>query len=118
MSLSEFQKTFAYNAAKLVIYAFDVLGYTCTLGEALRTPEQAEIYAKQGKGTINSLHLIKLAIDLNLFDKNGNYLTKTEDYSELGMYWKSLNPKNRWGGDSKFRADGNHFSMAPDGVRA
>ena len=65
------QAMFAQNVARLIEYIFKT-GYYCTLGECWRSPEQAEIYVKQGKGIKNSLHCQRLAIDLNLFDANGN----------------------------------------------
>lgn len=107
MTLSQEQQEFARQVALLITY-INTTGYKVTFGEALRTPEQAEIYAKQGKGIKDSLHCKSLAIDLNLFDKSGKYLTQTDDYRTFGEYWESLDPKNRWGGRFT-RADGNHF---------
>ena len=49
-----------------------------------------------------SKHLSKLAIDLNLF-KDGELLTKKEDFKLISEYWKSLNERNNcgyfWGWD-------------------
>lgn len=106
MSLSELQQTFALNVARLIERIFQQ-GYACTLGEALRTQEMADLYAKQGKGIKNSLHLKRLAIDLNLF-KEGKYLTDTESHRPFGEWWETLDPLNRWGGRFK---DGNHYEM-------
>jgi hypothetical protein len=103
------QSIFALNVSKLIQFAFSK-GYEITLGEALRTPEQQAIYLKTGKSkTENSKHLNRLAIDLMLF-KDDVFLTKTEDYTFLGDYWKELNTENVWGGDFSF-GDGNHFQM-------
>jgi hypothetical protein len=107
-NLSSKQITFAANAAKLIDHIF-ASGYACTIGEAWRSPEQAAIYAHEGKGIIDSLHCQRLAIDLNLF-KDGVYLDQTKDYAWLEPFWKSLHPNNRWGGIFT-RADGNHFEM-------
>lgn len=104
--MRERQEEFARNIAKLILFIFDS-GYTCTLGEAYRTEEQAELYAKQGKGIKNSLHRKRLAIDLNLF-KDGIYKDKSDSYEFAGSFWYSLHPDNRWGGAG---GDGNHFSM-------
>lgn len=92
------------------------LGYAVTLGEAYRTPEQAKLYAAQGKGIANSLHIQRLAIDLNLF-KDNNFLIHTDDYKPLGEYWEGLSGNGLqccWGGRFS-RADGNHFSIAHGG---
>ncbi|MES2136978.1 MAG: M15 family peptidase [Pseudomonadota bacterium] len=90
------------------------MGYDCTLGEAWRTPEQAAIYAAEGKGIAHSEHCNKLAIDLSLF-KYGVYLTDTAAYAALGAWWKLQHPAARWGGDFA-RADGNHFSLEFEGI--
>ena len=116
MKLSILQMIFAQNVAKLIQYIFQQ-GYSCTLGEALRTQEMAEIYAKRGTGIRNSLHLKKLAIDLNLF-KDGVLLTASQKHKPFGDYWESLNTLNRWGGDWNGNDivdpgddDGNHYEM-------
>jgi len=94
LSLRQKQSKFAHMVALLILHA-EQLGYEITLGDA---------YATQGH-TQNSLHYIRLAIDLNLF-KSGKYLDKTDDHKELGIYWESIG--GSWGG--RFR-DGNHYSL-------
>ena len=83
---------------KLIEYAI-THGYELTFGDA---------YATSGH-TKNSCYYIRLAIDLNLF-KDGKYLSKTEDHTELGEYWESQG--GAWGG--RFR-DGNHYSLEHQG---
>lgn len=109
MELLEKQQIFAHNVGLLINYLC-FMQYTLTLGETFRSQEQAEIYFKQGKGILNSLHCKRLAIDINIF-KDGHYLDKSEDYAFVGKYWEKLNPLNKWGGHFK-KADGNHFEMA------
>ena len=111
MKLSQQQSAFTQDVVKLLTWMFDN-GYAVTFAEAYRTPEQAAIYAKDGRGIKDSLHCQRLAIDLNLF-KDGNYLTNTEDYEPAGIYWESLNPLNKWGGRFT-RKDGNHFERKPE----
>lgn len=115
MTLQQKQAMFAKNVSLLIECIFDC-DYSVTFGEAWRTPEQAAIYAKEGKGIAHSLHTERLAIDLNLFDSAGKYVDNKEEYEKFGTYWKSLNPANRWGGDfvtiyhGKID-DANHFEM-------
>lgn len=107
MKLSTDQQEFCHDIAKLIIWA-NSIGDRLTFGEAWRPQFVCEYYADHGKGISNSLHMERLAVDLNLF-VNGVYQPNTEAYRHLGAYWKTLNPKNCWGGDFS-KPDGNHFS--------
>lgn len=99
--------------AQLISFAQEK-GLRLTFGEAYRTPEQAKLNARTGKGISNSLHTQRLAVDFNLF-VNGQYKTRTEDYLPLGEYWESIG--GSWGGRFKSNPDGNHFSLEHNGVR-
>jgi hypothetical protein len=101
------QEQFCLNVAKLILF-INVSGYKCTFGETFRTKEQAQIYAKQGKGIVDSNHLYKLAVDLNLFDKDGKYVADSKSYEQFGIYWENLNKNNEWGGRWKI-VDACHF---------
>ena len=108
MTIHDQQAAFARDIADLIMYA-NHIGYTVTLGEAYRTPEQAELNEKKGIGIKSSLHCDRLAMDLNLF-KNGVYLPRSEDYKELGIHWENLSEHNLWGGHFTGKLiDGNHF---------
>lgn len=109
-SLREKQSRFATMVAQLILKANE-MGYEVTLGEAWRTPEQAALNAKKGIGTSTSLHMARLAIDLNLY-RNGAWLQHTIDHEPLGRWWESQG--GAWGGRFK-RADGNHYSLEHDG---
>lgn len=108
MNLNEKQHIFAMNLAKLLQHV-EVIGLTCSVGEVFRTQEQAELYANQGKGIVNSQHCKKLAVDLFLFS-NGRFLQKKDDYKLLGEFWERLHPENEWGGSWK-KQDLVHFQM-------
>ncbi len=115
LTLGQKQKIFTLNIARLIVWTYNE-GWTLTFAEAYRTPEQAAINAKKGSGIKRSLHIVRLAVDFNLF-KDGKWLQQTEDFAPLGAVWKRLHPLNRWGGDFKSRPDGNHFSMEHEGVQ-
>lgn len=111
------QIQFAGRVAMLIQKAFD-LGYSVTFGEAYRSKEQAEWDCQHHTGVADSLHTQRLAIDLNFF-KDGVYIADGSKLADIGAFWKSLGPENRWGGDIVHpRPDGNHFSLSPDGVKA
>ena len=125
--LKEKQSIFILNVAKLIIKAYELPGYELTLGEGLRTSDQQMLYfegytlikigsdlklavAPRKSKTMNSRHIQKLAIDLNLF-VNGEYRTDKEAYKPLAEYWRSLHPDNVSGYDWGW--DFNHFEMKP-----
>jgi hypothetical protein len=124
MNLSHHQQIFTQNIALLILKA-NSLGINLTMGEAYRTMEQQELYF-HGKSvrvedyrlelisvnkrtrTIQSNHLKRLAVDFNFFIKG--VLTYTDPLvEELGKYWESLDPLNRWGGHFKDFYDAPHF---------
>ena len=109
MQISKQQQQFSRNVAKLIEYIYSQ-GYSCTFGEAYRTPEQAELNAKKGIGIKNSLHTQRMAIDLNLFDELGHYCTDVGPYEKFGVYWESLHPLNRNGRNWHLK-DANHFEQ-------
>ncbi len=115
MTLGEKQRLFTKLVGQLIDWSYRN-GYEITLGDAYRSPEQAALNAKSGKGIANSLHTQRLAIDLNLFI-NGVYQVTSEAYKPLGDFWKSLDPSCCWGGDFATHADGNHFSITDGGVK-
>lgn len=108
MTLGAKQRQFTRMVAELIVWAYQQ-GFELTWGEAYRTPEQAALNAKSGKGIANSLHGDRLAVDLNLF-KDGVYLSETKHHEPLGQYWESIG--GTWGG--RF-GDGNHYSLAHEG---
>jgi hypothetical protein len=110
MTLRQKQSLFATLVATLIQQAV-ALGYEVTLGEAYRSPEEAARLAKVGTGIANSLHTLKLAIDLNLF-RDGIYLSSTEAHRPLGEWWEQQHDLCRWGG--RF-GDGNHYSVTHGG---
>jgi len=114
MTLNEKQALFTYQIALFIVRAKEELGIDLIGAEFFRTPEQAEIYAKKGKGIKNSVHRKKLAFDLFRF-KDGTVTWDTEDYREAGELWKSMHAFSRWGGDFK-RRDAVHFSFEHNGV--
>ena len=112
MTLGDKQRLFVRLIGLLIVWAY-TNGFELTFGEALRTQAQANLNAASGAGISNSLHLLRLALDLNLFI-SGVYQTDSAAYKPLGEYWKSLHPLCRWGGDFA-RPDGNHFSLEHEG---
>lgn len=100
MSLRKKQSEFARMVGELIGFAY-ANGYELTFGDA---------WARDGHKK-NSLHYIRLAIDLNLF-KAGKWLKKTDDHLPLGEFWESIG--GAWGG--RF-GDGNHYSLEHNGKK-
>jgi hypothetical protein len=124
MKLSHHQQIFTQHLALLILNANSV-GINLTLGEGYRTMEQQELYfygksirvedyhlelisAKKRSNTMHSNHLRRLAIDFNFFIR-GQLVYKHPLIEELGKYWESLDPLNRWGGHFKDFYDAPHF---------
>lgn len=113
--LLEKQFLFTRLTAKLLEF-IHASGLECTFGETWRTPEQAALNAKKGIGIANSLHIARLAIDLNLFTKSGKWLTTFKDHEPIGLWWEQQNDLCAWGG--KFsKPDPGHFSIMHEGRR-
>lgn len=107
----EEQHAFLMDVAKLLVKA-QQLGYLVTGGELFRTQEQEALDVSNGLSRgMHSNHLRRLAIDLNCFV--GGKLTTPRD---LGEYWESLHPFNRWGGNFETLKDTDHFERnVPNG---
>lgn len=108
------QSEFAALVPRLIDKAI-ALGYSVTLGDAYRDLRvHGALGVKLGYGHRNSGHKNRLAIDLNLFDEDGVFLSDTEAHKELGEWWEKQHPLARWGG--RF-ADGNHYSFEYEGMK-
>jgi len=124
MKLQPHQHNFTLDIAKLIIKA-NSMGVELTFGEAYRTIDQQLLYyhgmtinlankqlklepANKKSHVMVSNHMKRLAIDFNFFI-NGILTYTDPKIEELGRYWESLNPKNRWGGNFKGFYDSPHF---------
>ena len=106
VSLLKQQQSFSRMVPLLLSKAFE-LGYEVTLGDAYRDPRvHGKVGEQKSYSHPNSFHKVRLAIDINLFTKDGEYLTGTEGHDKLGEYWESIG--GTWGG--RFR-DPNHYSL-------
>lgn len=114
ITLGEKQKLFVKLVGQLIDWSY-ANGYELTFGETVRSPAQAAANAAAGSGITKSNHIIRLAIDLNLFI-NGEYRTDEESYRPLGEYWCTLDPLCRWGGHFG-KPDSDHFSLEHEGVQ-
>lgn len=113
MTLSDTQFEFLQDVHKLLSYCMSQ-GWKVTFGEAQRPIEMQEIYVQTGRSTtMDSEHIRRLAIDLNLFKPVGQsdhqYTCRKEDLQKIGDYWERLNPKNSWGGNWRSFKDTPHF---------
>lgn len=113
MSMVAKQAEFLLDMCKLIQYATHN-DFVVTAGEAFRTLEQQQIYLKTGRSkTLNSQHLERLAMDLNIF-KDGR-LCGHDEIEPIGKFWESLNGRNRWGGSWRgaVEAGRSHFIDSP-----
>ena len=115
MKLSTKQQNFTECVGMLIAFAY-FKGYALTFGDAYRDQRVfGEFGVKKAYAAKNSVHKIRLAVDLNLFVE-GEYITdgNHQAYIELGEYWETLSAHARWGG--RFD-DANHFSFEHWGIK-
>lgn len=104
MTLSDKRALLADDLAALREYA-KTLGLKTAIDEVKRTMEQQALYIKAGRSkTTNSMHLKGLAVDLVVYGPKGyvGLLPADEAWwtmKPLGLFWESLRPENRWGGN-------------------
>jgi hypothetical protein len=134
MDLVQRQMLFTNNIGKLIAFS-NTVGIGLTFGEVYRTKEQQAIYFKTGRSkTMNSRHILRLAVDLNMFVLNDNgrmlfapnisqkqFRSDLLIAKQLGDYWATLHVDNVWGSD--WDRDGDllehsfqdpyHFEMRP-----
>lgn len=112
MTLSAHQRAFTQDIGHLIAYAYSN-GLELTFGDAYRNLTTQQDYVRRGLSrTMDSYHLKRLAVDLNLFIEDV-YQTSSPPYKPLGDFWKSLNEHNVWGGDFRGLGDANHFERRP-----
>lgn len=112
MTLLEKQHLFARLLPRLIDRAHE-LGFNVAVGEVERSQAAADAMAAAGKGISNSLHRLKLAVDLHLF-LGTSYLTDGTAHQSLGEWWEHQHELCCWGG--RF-GDGNHYSITHGGVK-
>lgn len=117
MSLIPTQHDFLQDVARLIQEAC-MRGFIITGGELYRTEDQQRIYVDTGRShTMNSRHLMRLAVDLNFFEPTptGGFriIGNKDKLQPLGDYWESLNEHNRWGGNFTTLLDTGHFERKP-----
>jgi hypothetical protein len=112
-TLGERQRLHVKLTALLIekIYAS---GFECSWGETYRVPAQAAANAASGAGIVNSLHIQRLAVDLQLF-KSGGYDTDVSDYKQFADYWLTLDPLCA-AGYYFHTVDADHFSITYHGI--
>ena len=114
MTLRQQRCLFTLLKAQLVVWVSKNLpGYELAENEVLRTQAQANANKDSGAGISNSLHLLGLASDFNLYI-NGIYQETSEAHRPIGTQWKKMHELARWGGDFK-KVDGNHYSLEWEG---
>lgn len=103
MSLRDEQMLFVADVRRLLAEA-EAQGFEVTFGEVQRPIEMQQLYVKTGRSkTMDSQHLKRLAIDLNLF--RSGVVCNREQIKPLGDFWEGLSPRNRWGGNWRGAVD-------------
>lgn len=97
------QELFMESLGRMLAYARE-LGIGVTLGDGHRDARlHGEFGTKMGYGSANSLHKLRLAVDLNAINP--------ADHSRLHDYWDTV------GGSARIAGDMNHYSFEWKGFR-
>ena len=94
----------------LLLLHMEAEGYQPALAEGMDRRTEKDPTTDHMK---NSLHELGLAQDIDLYDKDGNWLKKTEDHKIFGEFWEGLHHYCKWGGRWD---DGDHYSFAPSEI--
>jgi hypothetical protein len=100
MTLGERQETFSRLLAKLILKMYD-MGFDVRMGDVYARPRNPPEHKP------NSLHYVKCAADLNLF-QNGKFLETEKDHAPFADFWESLHPNCRNG---RRYGDSNHYEF-------
>jgi hypothetical protein len=117
LTLLEKQKQFSVFLARFIV-DLGLRGYGVTLGEAYRPLGVAMIYAAQNEGIKNSLHTLRLAIDLNIF-LGTHWMQSKDELIIPGVLWESYSNDLIccvWGGRFTHE-DCDHFSISHSGIK-
>jgi len=103
MTLGAKRRQFTHMLALLILHA-EQLGYGVA-ADYLKRCVDCPI------GLKNSVHMVGLGIDLNLYNKQNQYLTSGVHHEKLHDYWDSI------GGAPRIDNNLNHSSLSHQGVR-
>ncbi len=106
MNLQALQSRFVGLLGQLIMWVYQHEGWQFTQGDGLRRDRQGHMP--------NSLHYIGLAQDFNLFVNGVWQKVASDEWSQIGAYWCSLDDNARWGGNFT-SVDLNHFSIEYEG---
>ena len=108
MKTTDHQWQFLQHVSELIRFAA-MRGVKLTAGEMFRPAEMQAIYVQKGlSNTLSGNHQKRMAVDFNFFI-NESLVYEHPLIIELGQYWESLSPLNRWGGNFKSLKDTPHF---------
>jgi len=119
MTISDHQFKFLKDVSLLIDYIANVEGLKVTGGWLERNEEiQKILYDKGLSNTLDSNHIKRMAIDLNIFL---GYMVITnikkfklndeqrDALNSIGVFWENLDVFNRWGGFFNSIYDPGHF---------
>lgn len=115
LSLGEKQELFARLWMTFLIWFHSHVNWRMRLGEGFVGQTDAADGDYDGPHMQGGAHYNKIGQDFDFFillpDGTRKHLTTwASEWGECGIYWKSLHPLARWGGDFKSK-DYNHFSL-------
>ena len=104
------QHVFAVNSSKLIAYIIENK-YGCEILSVYSTKKESLSYAVDKQDHINSVLKERLVLNLDVFTADRKHLSSLEGFIAFGLYWESLDPRNKWCGHSNSKPHANHFMM-------
>lgn len=118
MALLDEQFAFLKDVRRLLDQA-EALGFEVSGGELGRSLEAQSALVRSGQEkSMDSPHLRRCAIVLNLFKADGDrwrLVQSAAELDELGRHWEQLDPRNVWGGREGGALDLGRFERSPGG---
>ena len=106
----DLQHVFAVNCSKLIAYIVEN-NCSCEIVSVYGTKKESLSYAVDKQDHINSVFKERLVLNLDVFTADRKHLSGLESFIAFGLYWESLDPRNKWCGHSLSKPHANHFMM-------
>lgn len=101
---------FAENSGRLIEYIHQN-NCSCEPIETYSLKKEAFVFDRDTQEAAGFYTKQCLVISLDVFDAQRRQLSSLEGFIAFGLFWESLDPRNKWCGHSESNPHANHFMM-------